>query len=55
MFSSLRELDEVEIIEGHLVTVTSENEHKSKLIHAGGVTIACLGFPVSLKACNTAV
>ena len=55
MCPSLRELDEVEVIEGHLVAVATENEHKSKLVHAGGVTIACLGFPVSLKACNTAV
>ncbi len=35
------------------MTIAAENEHEAELVDTGGVTIACLGFPVSLKACNT--
>jgi hypothetical protein len=32
---SLRQLDEVEVIEGHLVAVTTEHVHKPEFVHAG--------------------
>jgi hypothetical protein len=53
VFLSLWELDEVEVIEGHLVAVASENEHETEFIDTGRVTVAGLRFPISLKACNT--
>jgi hypothetical protein len=50
---SLWKLDEVEVVEGHLVAITPKNEHETEFIDTGRVTVAGLGFPISLKACNT--
>jgi hypothetical protein len=35
------------------MSVTTEDKHESKLIHAGGMTVASLGFFVSLETSDT--
>ena len=37
------------------MAVAAEDEHEAELVDTGGVTVARLWFPISLKACNTAV
>ncbi len=51
--ASLRKLNKVEVVEGHLMAIATENEHEAEFVNAGCMSITSLRLLVTLESSHT--